>query len=267
MMAVTPASRLAATCFGGPAAGGRSVAHGTRCAACGHDADGVVHDYAPGKTFNDIAMFASPGRRDVCASCATLLLSDAATASHTGSGVATTTGFRRLLSNMERLDFLVDPPEPPFAVALVTAKRQHVWWMARTAYDRDRIPLQFGHRSFVIDRPRSISAADAVLEYERDSVDAAARDKSLRATFVFAPQSRDLKSSNDGQYTPRFQLDQGNHALSLKAQLSRLSIGDMWAMTQLRAAARELKVDTVADAATALRALGPAALGPKTKAA
>ena len=253
-MKPTTASKLAAACFGGPAPGGRAADPGTRCACCGGDVEGVVHNYVPGKTFNDLSSFARPGGREVCASCMSLLLDDAATAGHSGSGAATKEGFRRLLSNMERLDFLADPPAPPFAVAVITAKRQHVWWMARVAYDRDLIPVQFGHRALVVDRRLAVQAADAILEYERATEEAARTDRSRKTTFVLVPLTRDLKSSSDGQYTLRFQLDQGNQALALKSLLSELTLGDLWAAAQLRAAARELKVGTVAEAKAALDA-------------
>ena len=242
-MIATTASKLAAAAFGGAAERGEAAAPGTRCAACGGDVEGTSHAFAPGKSFNDVALFAIPGSRTVCSSCASLLLSTDATSGHTASGVVSAIGFQRLLSNRERLAFLTAPPEPPFAVALITAKRQHVWWMARVAYDRDVIPIQFGHRALIIDRPRAMAAAEAVLEYEAETT-----ERDGRTTYVFVPLSRDLKLSQDGQYTPRFQMDQGNHALSLKHQLSRLTLGDLWAMSQLRSAARELKATTIAEA-------------------
>jgi len=255
-MIATTASILAAAAFGGEAPGGQAAPEGTRCAACGGDCHGTSHHYVAGKSFNDKSMFSHPGGDRVCASCSSLLLSDEATSGHTGSGVVSAIGFKRLLSNRERLAFLTAPPEPPFAVALITAKRQHVWWMARVAYDRDVIPVQFGHRALIVDRPRAIAAADAVLEYEAETTE---RDQ--KTTYVFVPLSRDLKLSQDGQYTSRFQIDQGNHARSLKQQLSRLSLGDLWAMSQLRSAARELKTPTVADAARALTATEALATG------
>jgi len=251
-MIATTASKLAARAFDGAAAPLRDVDPETRCAACGGSCDGRAHAFVPQKSFNDVALFARPGGRDVCESCSVLLFNADATAGHSGSGVVSAMGFTRLLSNRERLAFLTAPPEPPFAVALITAKRQHVWWMARVAYDRDVIPLQFGHRALIVDRPRAVSAADAVLEYEQDTLIASAQDKAVKPTYVFTQLSRDLKTSQDGQYTARFQVDQGNHAKALKAQLAQLTLGDLWAMSQLRAAARELKAPTVAAAVLAL---------------
>ena len=245
----TTASRLAAAAFDGSDEGGVTVPDDMHCAACGGHCGGIAHEFVAGKSFNDKSMFSRPGGNMVCSSCASLLVSTDATSSPTGSGVVSADGFQRLLSNRERLAFLATPPKPPFAVAIITAKRQHVWWMARVAYDRDTIPVQFGHRSLMIDRPRAIGAADAVLEYEAETTE---RDK--KTTYVFVPLSRDLKLSQDGQYTHRFQIDQGNHAKSLKQQLSRLSLGDLWAMSQLRSAARELKAASVAAAVAELEA-------------
>lgn len=245
----TTASELAAASFHGEIAKGMPVTQGETCSACGTDLKGSGSVYAPPKTFNDIHHFANPAGTHVCGSCATLLTSSVATAGYSGSGVVSAAGFGRLLSNKERLAFLMSPPEPPFAVAIITAQRQHVWWMARVAYDRDLIPLQFGHRPLIINRPRAIEAADAMLAYEAAKIEV---DK--KPTYVFIPLDRELKSGNDGQFTYRFQMDDGNHAKALKAQLVQLSLGDLWAAAQLRAAARELKADTTQAALTALNA-------------
>lgn len=212
------------------------------CIACGAPLEGKGVPYKPNKSFGDSFLLASPTSQASCANCAGLMASTDATRG-TGSGVATKDGFQRLLSNIERLRFLMDPPKPPFAVAMITAQRQHAWWMARTSYDRDLILMQFGHRPLTIDRPLAIKAAQAVLDYEAE-----AAERLGKPTYVFAPLSRELKSPNDGDMTFRFQSDESDQAKAVRHLVNKLSLGDLWAMMQIRAAVRAAKVSTPEEA-------------------
>ena len=225
----------------------------THCAACWTILDGRGVPFKPKRSFNDVQQMAVQNGRQLCGNCGILMTDSSASNKASGSGAASQAGFQRLLSNMERVAFLTAPPKPPFAVAIITAQRQHVWWMARVAYSPNLIPLQFGHRPLIIDRPRAIAAANAVMEYENGPF------PNGKTVYPFAPLSRDLKSSGDGQYTYRFEQDTGNHAVALRSDLAKLSLGDLWAMAQCRAGARELKVDTVEEAGR----LAPAVLAAR----
>lgn len=212
------------------------------CAACATPLEGKGVPFEIKKSFGDTFQLADRDGRTLCGDCAALMDSREA-AIGTGSGVVSAAGFQRLLSNRERLQFLLTPPEPPFAVAIVNAQRQHVWWMARTTYDQDLIPLQFGHRPLIIDRPLAIEAAEAILDYERNELELTGK-----TTFVFVPLSRDLKSPADGGLTIRFQQDEGNQAKALRSLINNLSLGDLWAAMQIRAGVRETKTRTPQEA-------------------
>lgn len=212
------------------------------CIACGTPLEGQGVPYKPQKTFGDTFLFAKPTSKASCANCAGLMVSREASIG-TGSGVVSENGFQRLLSNVERIRFLMDPPKPPFAVSIITAQRQHVWWMARTSYDRDLILMQFGHRPMTIDRPFVIKVARAILDYEK-----MATDKLGKSVFVFAPLSRELKSPSDGELTFRFQVDESDEAKSVRQLINKLTLGDLWAVMQIRAAVRAAKVDTPEEA-------------------
>lgn len=217
------------------------------CAACGHPIDGLAHNFKAGPKFGDRFLMAHRDADHICGTCDALMRSALPTTG-VGSGVVSKKGFERLLSNKERIAFLMEPPEPPFAVAFINAQRQHVWWMARMTYDKDLIAVQFGHRQFTIDRPKAISAARAILDYEAY---ASARDK--KNCFVFAPLSRDLKSTSDGQRTLRFERDEDPRALALAPIINALSLGDLWAAMQIRAATREIKTSCPDEALAAIK--------------
>ena len=228
------------------------VPEGERCAASGIliGTKGVL--FKPSGNFGDHYQMADDGGRFLSIAAAAVM-ADPVSSNAAGSGVATSTGFERLLSNRSRIAFLVDPPAPPFAVAIVNAKRQHVWWMARTSYDRDLIPMQYGHRQFLIDRPKMLEATRAILAYE-----AAAQERDGRATHVLVPlgpdQNRDMKHPDFGQPTQRFQNDASPEAAHVRKLITDLSIGDLWAAMAIRAAVRETKTTTIEDALAVIEA-------------
>lgn len=211
---------------------------GARCAASGIPLEGLAVPFSPGANYNDYFQMADDAG-DLLHPLVAAVMKDKEASGTTGSGVASAAGFSRLLSNRERLLFLMDPPEPPFAVAIVNAQRQHVWWMARTSYDRDHIAVQFGHRRLTIDRPKAIAAARAWLDYEAMT---GVRDG--KPILALVPLSRDLKSPDDGLPTIRFQRDQSEEAAALRSVLTDLSMGDLWAAFQIRAAVRETRTTT-----------------------
>lgn len=245
------ASELACAGFGlAPTAGRPTDAEA--CAACAAPLNGMGVPFVVSNSFGDIGHFANRSGRTICGCCDTLMRSRVATMV-TGSGVVTVDSFSRLLSNRERLAFFMNPPEPPFAVSLITTHRQHVWWMARVSYSKDLIPIQFGHRQLIVDRPKALAAATAILEYEAE-----AQRRDHRPTYVFVPMSRDLKSSTDGRMTFRFQSDASEAANARREVLKELSIGDIWAAQQVRAACREMECSHPNAAFEQLKVLSPA---------
>lgn len=217
-----------------------------RCGACGTAIESLAIPFDAPRSFHDFQMMADTTSAYICLPCSALMTSEVAT-NVQASGVVHEGGFNRLSSNVERLRFFMEPPKPPFAVAIVNAKRQHVWWMAKVCYDPDLIPIQFGHRRLLIDRQRAIAAAKAVLEYEAQAL---SRDK--RTSFVFLPISRDLKSPDDGMMTHRFMRDESPEAQRVRGIINSLSFGDLWAAQQIRAAVRELRATSPEAAIAAL---------------
>lgn len=222
------------------------INHEANCAACGVSLTGDAFRYKASKTFNDHQMLADCSSDYICLACKTLLSSNEAT-NAAASGVVHGDGFSKLHSNIERLSFLMAPPKPPFSAAIINAKRQHVWWMAKVCYDADLIPIQFGHRRFLIDRLRSIEAARVIVDYE-----AFAQKRDKKATFVFLKIDRELKKPGDGAMTYRFMQDESAEAIKVRDFVRNLSLGDLWAALQIRAAIRELRASSPETALAAL---------------
>lgn len=199
------------------------------CMFCGTELRGRGVHYKRPKSFGDHSLLSDPLSGSACASCAGLQTRKALT-SASASGVVSGHGFSRLLSTNERLRFFMTPPAAPFAVAIVNATQQHVWWHTPATHDANEILLRYGQRTLDISRIEAINLADVIRRYELEPGNPA------RAFYSF---SRNLKMTHDGHMTAPFMRDQSPMAITIKRRASQLSFGTLWAANQLVIACRK----------------------------
>ena len=157
------------------------------------------------------------------------------------SGFISEGKFSRLLSTDERLLFLLDPPSKPFAVAIVNAQQQHVWWHTPASYDRNYFVIRYGSRTLDVDRLAAIEIAEKVRAFEE------ANKKYSRALYSF---TKNLKAQHDGHLKGAFSKDDSLEAVALKQSLIPLSLGTRWAAQQLMSALRNNKTLSLTEAAS-----------------
>lgn len=184
--------------------------------------------WKPGQKFQDFDKL--HGQNQVaCVPCLSLFKSTAARTGP-GTGYVTEDGFFPLRKDEERERLILEPPEKPFAAALVTAQVQHVWPFSQMVYDPNRLEIRMGVHNVVIDRPRVLEAFGLARTWEEDG---------SKRRYVFVPTARDLKEGAEARFTTTFARDEGNLAASVRAATNGLSLGGYWALSTLLRRARK----------------------------
>lgn len=131
------------------------------------------------------------------------------------------------------------PPEPPFVIAIQTAKQQHVVWRAPVSLSRDLILVRVGEQIVRLRRPSLIVAREAVVRLH-DARKAADGGKQKKATAPAAAESLESPFVTDWKFQSSVGGVLKNWAATLiaagavsasdKAALSLLNAGEIWAL-------------------------------------
>lgn len=210
------------------------------CAMCGTELAGRGVPFKPPQSFNNWIQLSDRTSSSLCISCSALQTRKALTGASASGVISHRNGFFRLYTAEERFEFLSNPPRPPFAVAIINAKQQHIWWHTPASYDQDHFLVRFGQRTLEVDRLAAFEAAEKIRAIE------VTPGKYSRALYSF---TQNLKASHDGHLKSAFIRDDSPEAASLKKVLVPLSFGTLWAVHQLLSALRKYNADTIEEAA------------------
>lgn len=124
-----------------------------QCTYCGtpHRGGDPVAPFAPKESFASWSALSCPGSSVICGDCAAVI-GEQRLILQWGNAVASTDGLFKLADNISRAHFFLNPPKPPFAMALLTAKQEHVWWRAPVSHSVDMYSVRIGDRIMTIRR-------------------------------------------------------------------------------------------------------------------
>ena len=103
------------------------------------------------------------------------LLSPTIEGTHTENG-KTFPIVAKLATRLAMREWLLNPPQPPFTIAIAESGQKHILFLAQEAHDRDRFPVQFELDTLHIDRAaftRLMGTYEALmgLEFTKTEID------------------------------------------------------------------------------------------------
>ena len=140
---------------------------GECCAVCGIPlvAGEPIDRLVLASSFTNHNDLADPAGRWRCGDCTTVM-----TESEFQMSLATVCvsarGAVRIMTKQSRAWAFLEPPEPPFVIAIQNAKQQHVLWRAPVNYTREILLVRLGERIFRLRRRALVAARDACFALE-----------------------------------------------------------------------------------------------------
>jgi len=139
------------------------------CVTCGVDLMGrPAFPVQFGKSFSDWQyLIKSSAPAHQCADC-NFLMSGAYLSqvqSRIPGMLVSQAGVFRFTTDADRAALFLNPPEPPFAVAIATTMGQHVWFRTPITLDRDLIQIAMGRDMLLIHRPLALDYSNRLMRW------------------------------------------------------------------------------------------------------
>ena len=145
-----------------------------------------------------------------------------------GRAVIDRNGVWRFARNCEIAYWLLNPPEPPFMMAILDQKQQHIWWRTPINWDRRLIRMRLGEKLLTL-RPKMLRKG---LEAVKALSDATRGRKQFQSPYVSL--SRDMGET--GAYRLRDEVEALRDDPILGAHvrlLDSLTPGEVWAVSSV----------------------------------
>lgn len=212
--------------------------HDSHCGVCGGTiaAGSACDDMVLTKSFtnqNDLADLASPYR---CVGCASIM-ADNRFQMQLSSVVITPKAIYPFAKKIDRGFFLINPPEPPFAMVVGVSKQQHVVWRSPLNLNSRRFQIQLGDDRVAIRHSHLMEAVSAAKSIQACDISAAitaitgrkTKIKENTSPFTFSDMKSARSRQNEWAWWALLLRKEGKHDAEFKA-LDELTSDEAWAL-------------------------------------
>ena len=150
-MSIISASKIAIEALGLKPVGSVSP-EDTLCAVCGCEikkGDLYDEDMVLPESFTNYSSLANPSGKHRCGNC-TAVMTRKEFQMGWSTSIMSEEGYFQLLRKEHRAWFLLNPPEPPFAIGIQVSQQQHIIWRAPVSLSKDIIFMRIGEQLSLI---------------------------------------------------------------------------------------------------------------------
>lgn len=197
------------------------------CGRCGAPikVNDMVALNKPSKAFNDFAFMADRFSPYLCEWCPSL--DGKGFILNWGNAVASENGMMKLNYIEDRAYAILNPPETPYVMVMMTAKQQHLFWRAPVNLGHEYMRVRMGNSVIQINRPIVLSAYEKIKE--AGPIMTKPNGKAGVAKHPFLMLSSEIGKPTHAIPHPRLN-DKGQELLK---SLGGLTAGDTWALGNL----------------------------------
>ncbi|WP_347364487.1 type IV CRISPR-associated protein Csf1 [Vibrio vulnificus] len=208
--------------------------HDSHCGICGGaiKAGDACDDMVLTKTFtnqNDLADMSAPYR---CVGCASVM-ADGRFQMQLSSVVITPQAIYPFAKKVDRGFFLINPPEPPFAMVIGVSKQQHVIWRSPINLNNRRFQIQLGDDRVAIRHSFLMEAVSAVKSIHACDIAATIGNKTKikenASPFTFSDMKSACSGQNEWVTWAKLLRENGIHKEEFNA-LDELTSDEAWAL-------------------------------------
>lgn len=208
--------------------------HDSHCGICGGaiKAGDACDEMVLTKTFtnqNDLADMSAPYR---CVGCASIM-ADGRFQMQLSSVVITPQAIYPFAKKVDRGFFLINPPEPPFAMVIGVSKQQHVVWRSPINLNNRRFQIQLGDDRVAIRHSRLMDAVNAVKSIHAcdisEIIGKKNKVKENASPFTFSDMKSARSRQNEWAWWALLLRQEGKHDAEFKV-LDELTADEAWAL-------------------------------------
>lgn len=212
------------------------------CVMCGtgYAIGATVEPFAPGDSFTEYADLQNPTGSHICGACNATWRKEFMQ-NYTKS-VVCSEGLFPFFSNDAVAYWLLNPPQPPYAMFISTQQLGHIVWKAPVSHSRDLMIVRYNDKILKIRRGHLLESIEAarylserLCEAANSATQAKGRKKATRDFINPMILDRSLERTNHGQFKAEVSDLAANDSIAASsiATLQRATVGETWALAHI----------------------------------